>query len=399
MKTKYTFFALLLAIFTMQAQDRTTVRANSSDISDNLDLRAVASLFGESSDLADFEQRLNDPKMQISNLDLNGDNRVDYLRVVEAADNGVHVIIIQSVLDRDVFQDIATIEVERDRNNNVQVQVVGDVYMYGNNYIYEPVYVARPAIFNVFWGNYYRPYVSPWYWDYYPSYYYSWNPYPIYRYRRNVNVHINVHNHYNYVNVRRSDRAVALHQTRRTDGYATRNPQRSFTDRNQNMTNRYELDRTIRSNSATRETGTRGATQTRSTNGTRNTVSTRNNSESSTRATAPVRSNSGSEVRSTRNNATQTSVRNNGSVRNTGTDNSTRVQSQARPAQTSAPTRSASPRNSAPASTPRVQQQRSEPARSTNVSRGNQSNQRSAAPQQARSSSGSRESRSSGNRG
>lgn len=127
-------------------------------------MKAVASIFGESRDLEDFEKRLNDPNIQISNLDLNGDNKVDYLRVIEAVENNTHLIILQSVLGINQFQDVATIEVERDRYNNVQVQVVGDVYMYGNNYIYEPVYVTRPLIFDVFWVSSYRPYYSPWYW-------------------------------------------------------------------------------------------------------------------------------------------------------------------------------------------------------------------------------------------
>src|SRR5687768_1459209 len=153
MKTKIIHIALIasLSISQMFAQDVTTVRANSSDISDNLDLKAVASIFGDSRDLEDFERRLNDPDLMISNLDLNGDNRVDYLRVIEVTENNTHLIIIQSVLGLDTFQDVATVEVERDRYNNVQVQVVGDVYMYGQNYIYEPVYVARPAIFSIFW--------------------------------------------------------------------------------------------------------------------------------------------------------------------------------------------------------------------------------------------------------
>jgi hypothetical protein len=84
MKTKIllsSFMSLLLV--NSFAQDRTTVNATSSEVSDNLDLRAVASIFGDSKDLADFEFRLNDPKTQISNLDLNNDNQVDYLRVIE----------------------------------------------------------------------------------------------------------------------------------------------------------------------------------------------------------------------------------------------------------------------------------------------------------------------------
>ncbi len=199
------------------AQDVTTVRANNSDISDNLDLKAVASIFGDSSDLEDFERRLNDPETQISNLDLNGDNRVDYLRVIEANEDNTHLIIIQSVLGADTFQDVATIEVERDRSNNVQVQVVGDVYMYGPNYIYEPVYVYRPTIFDIFWVSSYRPYYSPWYWGYYPTYYTYWAPYPAYRYRRHVHTYINPRNTYAYANTRRSSRAATLYTFKKTE--------------------------------------------------------------------------------------------------------------------------------------------------------------------------------------
>jgi hypothetical protein len=75
MKTKLLFIALsALVLGSCSAQSQTTVYAKNSDISDNLDLRAVASMFGESANLQDFERRLNDPKYQISNLDLNGDN-------------------------------------------------------------------------------------------------------------------------------------------------------------------------------------------------------------------------------------------------------------------------------------------------------------------------------------
>ena len=76
MKTKLLLFTALASIFAIQiqAQDRTTVNATNSEISDNLDLRAVASIFGDSRNLQDFERRLNDPKIQISNLDLNNDN-------------------------------------------------------------------------------------------------------------------------------------------------------------------------------------------------------------------------------------------------------------------------------------------------------------------------------------
>jgi hypothetical protein len=298
MKTIYSIaLTTLLTVSSIFAQDVTTVRANNSDISDNLDLRAVASIFGDSKDLEDFERRLNDPGVQISNLDLNRDGRVDYLRVIEAVEGNTHLIILQSVLGADTFQDVATVEVERDRNNNVQVQVVGDVYMYGSNYIYEPVYVHRPIIWDIFWVSSYRPYYSPWYWGYYPTYYSYWAPYPIYRYRNNIHVHINNYNTYNYVNVRRSNRAVALHNTRRANSYERANPNNSFTRRT-NAANRYALEQT-RATAGGRSNGTAAVRSSNSvgtralSNGSRTTVL-----ENNTRSVNEVRSNGARSVRS-----------------------------------------------------------------------------------------------------
>lgn len=292
------------------AQDRTTVTATNYDVSDNLDLKAVASIFGESRNLEDFEQRLNDPDLQISNLDLNSDNEVDYLRVIESAEGDTRLVIVQAVLDRDVYQDVATIEVERN-GNDVQVQVVGDVYMYGPNYIYEPVYVTQPAFFSVWWGIGYRPYASSWYWGYYPSYWHVWTPMPVYRYRDHVHAHINVRNNYNYVNVRRSRTAVTLHNSRRADGYARRNPERSFTQRHANVSNRHELERT-------RRTSVAGNENTKKTRNANNVRGTRNNNNHKTTKNAtrtkdyPTRSNP-------RANGTRNNVKASGTRGNTGT--------------------------------------------------------------------------------
>lgn len=314
MKTNLLTLALfgILIQIPLFAQDRTTVNASSNEISDNLDLRAVASIFGDSRDLQDFERRLNDPKNQISNLDLNYDRQVDYLRVIEAVEKNTHLIILQAVLERDVFQDVATIEVERDRNNNVQIQVVGDVFMYGHNYIYEPVYVHRPMIYNVFWVNNYNPYYSPYYFNYYPTYYYAWTPYPVYRYRRNVHVHINQYNYYNYSDNRRSSRAVAMYETRRNNGYERRNPSQSFVNRN-NATNRHELQNsnntgTLAANSTTRNYNSASGTQ-------------RNNTKTDSALNSNTTIQSNATLRNVRTTTSESTVRNSSSnnvVRNSG---------------------------------------------------------------------------------
>lgn len=244
MKTK---LILLLAVFAfaianIYSQDVTTVTAKDSDISDNLDLEAVASVFGESTDLKDFEKRLNDPETRISNLDLNGDGEVDYLRVIETSDQDIHLVTIQAVIGKDTYQDVAVVSVEKDNSGQTQVQVVGDVYMYGPDYIITPVYVQQPVVVVWFWGPYYNPWYSPYYWDYYPPYYSPWRPYPPYYYRSNVYVYVNTNNTYRRSSARTSPRSVELQNNTRRNDYGTKHPDRTFTKRNPNATNRQDLN-------------------------------------------------------------------------------------------------------------------------------------------------------------
>jgi hypothetical protein len=225
--------ALIVAFSNLNAQDLTTVEATDSDISENLDLEAVASVFGEAEDLEDFEKKLNDPESQISNLDLNEDGEVDYLRVVESSKDETHLITIQAVIEKDKYQDVAVIDVEKDDAGNTQVQVVGDVYMYGPEYIITPVYVHPPVVVVWFWGPYYNPWRSPYYWGYYPPYYRPWRPYPTPRYRTNVHVHVNVNNSYSKTTVRKSNTSVELQNKSRKNDFGSTNPDRSYAKRNQ----------------------------------------------------------------------------------------------------------------------------------------------------------------------
>jgi hypothetical protein len=201
-----------------------------SEISANLDLKAVASLFGESQNLEDFEMRLNDPKLQLSNLDLNNDNQVDYLRVVESVENNSHIILIQDVIDRDIYQDVATIDVEKNNYNSVNIQIIGNRNLYGSNYIYKPVYYRTPILLSLFWNSNYRPYYSNWRWNYYPKHYYSWNPHPYYKYHSNRGYNLN--NYYN-------DSPNYRKNYYREGNYKTRynNQQSNYSDSNRVMYN------------------------------------------------------------------------------------------------------------------------------------------------------------------
>lgn len=257
MKRQITFILVLVTVTWGQlfAQNQITVNANSYDISDNLDLEAVAYLFGESKNLEVFEKKLNDPELQISNLDLNNDGYIDYLRVIELKKGRVSVVIIQAVLGRDQYQDVATIDVEVKNKKTVYVQVVGNEYIYGTNYIIEPVYVHRPIIFDFFWHPRRVVWHSPYYWNYYPVYYSHRNPRAVYVYHHHVYEHYHHRMHCRYVPARKIHTAVVLHKTVYRNDYAKSQPNKSFAERNKGFENRQELN-TRRSSRPNMKTGT-----------------------------------------------------------------------------------------------------------------------------------------------
>ena len=257
MKTPYRLLALgLIALMhtlvgsTLRADETITVTATSADISENLDLKTVAMLFGEAKDLEEFESMLNNPDSAYSNLDLNGDGQVDYLRVVETADANRHLVVIQAVLAKDIYQDVASIFLEKEeKSQTVTIQVVGDEYVYGADYIIEPVYIYRPIIYDWFWGPSWVCWHSPYYWGYYPHY---WRPYycvdpfiywdhcywhhyhrPICSYR--TAHHIHRHHHH-------------MHQAVRRNDYGHAYPERSFATRNasHNIKNARSFEQTRR---------------------------------------------------------------------------------------------------------------------------------------------------------
>ena len=231
----------------VRADQTVTVTATNADISEDLDLKTVATLFGQAKDLEQFEQMLNNPDSAFSNLDLNGDGNVDYLRVIETADQTRHLIVIQAVLAKDIYQDVASIFVEKDpESESVTVQVIGDEYIYGADYIIEPVYIYRPVIYDWFWGPSWVCWHSPFYWDYWPTW---WHPYHCIAHHLYWD-HCYWHHHYHPICSYRTGHHHHPHYAPMRDrvsrsDYATRHPERSFASRNasRNYTNARSFDR------------------------------------------------------------------------------------------------------------------------------------------------------------
>jgi hypothetical protein len=187
---------------------------------DNLNLYAVMDLFRESATLEIFEKSLNDPDKMINNLDLNGDQYVDYLIVKDYLDGRVHNIVISAAINATEYQDVAVFTVEKFNNGSVQIQLIGDEALYGRNYIIEPNYAetpnpgykgntgntgtgqvvtttyyqvaAWPAIRYIFLPTYVI-WHSPWHYGYYPAYWSYWRPHYWHYY---YGYHYNWHSHY-----------------------------------------------------------------------------------------------------------------------------------------------------------------------------------------------------------
>ena len=195
-------FAVLVAVATVNAQNNPKEYLGLPG--DNLNLYAVMNLFQESETLEAFETSLNDENSRINNLDLNGDNMVDYITVTDYVNNDVHTIVLRTALSRNEQQDIAVFTVEKIRNGAVQIQLIGDEALYGRNYIVEPIYAETPnpgykgrtvyrdnvtvvtttyyevaawPVIRFIYNPYYVSWRSSWYWDYYPVYWNPWRPY------------------------------------------------------------------------------------------------------------------------------------------------------------------------------------------------------------------------------
>lgn len=154
-----------------------TVTSYNTDLSFYLDLNAVAAAFAEARNVAEFEQLLNSSRYMINNLDLNRDGWIDYLRVIETHRGTYHTFLIQACLAPAVFQDVATLVAEH-RPSVLYVEVIGDRWLYGPNYIVRPVFIKRPPLWDVFGRPSYAAWASPYYYNYWPSYYQK--PKPIY---------------------------------------------------------------------------------------------------------------------------------------------------------------------------------------------------------------------------
>jgi len=206
---------------------------------DNLDLYAVLDLFQKSKTIEDFEKSLNEEKTGINNLDLNLDNKADFIKVSTKQKDKDFTFILQVDVTEKETQDVAVILVSKDKNDKVTMQIVGDVDLYGKDYVIEPkppvtanpgyvgtepvtVNVAAPTtvvvvesapIVQYVYSPVYVPYYPPYHYAYYPPYFAAFTVVAIGVYRHNNYYHHGGYHGGGYGNT------VVIHNTNTYNNY------------------------------------------------------------------------------------------------------------------------------------------------------------------------------------
>jgi len=232
---------------------------------DNLDLYAVLDLFQKSKTIEDFEKSLNLEKTGINNLDLDLDNKVDFIKVVTKKEGDDFTFILQVAVSKEETQDVAVILVSKDKNKKVTLQIVGDEDLYGKNYIVDlkesktpavtanpgytgpdTVVVSAPAkstvvvvesapIVQYVYSPAYVPYYPPYHYGYYPPYFAAFTVMAMgiyignhsyyhggYGYHGNTTVIHNTNNFNNYNNNSRN-RSNTVNHNKANGNYNNRN--------------------------------------------------------------------------------------------------------------------------------------------------------------------------------
>jgi hypothetical protein len=214
MKNKLAYLILLmiqlsLPVFSQTESDTTALGLPG----DNLDLYAVLNLFQKSKTIEDFEKSLHDEKTKINNLDLNLDEKVDFIKVTTKQDDEDFTFILQVDVAEKETQDVAVILLSKDDKGKVVMQIVGDEDLYGEDYVIEPkppvtvnpgytgsdpvtkssettvVVVESAPIVQYVYSPAYVPYYPPYYYGYYPPYFAAFTVMAVGIYRHNHYYH------------------------------------------------------------------------------------------------------------------------------------------------------------------------------------------------------------------
>ena len=85
-----------------------------------------------------LEKALNEEGNDVNNLDLDGNNEVDYVLIQMEKEGDTYIAFLRVAMSETEYQDVATIEMEKQSSVTATFQIVGDEALYGKDYILEP---------------------------------------------------------------------------------------------------------------------------------------------------------------------------------------------------------------------------------------------------------------------
>lgn len=135
------------------------LKSNSSNrnyAAENLNLKAVSALAAECATPEEFEKKLNDPKNNYVNLDLDNDNKVDFVKVdlIDQKTKGYSLTVAVNHNGKKEIQEIATIQFEENGENSVMIESHGNEQIYGSNhYHHRPYSLTNMLIWHYMWNS------------------------------------------------------------------------------------------------------------------------------------------------------------------------------------------------------------------------------------------------------
>jgi len=127
----FSIIALLLFVTPLIGQE-------ADNLGQDFDLEALPGIMEQVSTLEELEKSINESENNINNLDLDNNGEVDYILIQEEAEGDTHIAFLRVAMAEDEFQDVATIEMEKQSSTEATFQIVGDPALYGDDYILEP---------------------------------------------------------------------------------------------------------------------------------------------------------------------------------------------------------------------------------------------------------------------
>ena len=172
---KITLSLLCIVLISTGCGSRHTNTTIISYASEGLNLKAVTDAAIKSKNAEEFEKKLNTKGNKINNLDLDEDNKVDYIKVTEINEDKMKGFSLTVEIAPGQEQEICTIQFEKDGTHG-RVQSHGNHHIYGNHHYYHRRTSLSDMLIMGYMYNNHPPYRSRYGYGNYPSHFSSSAP-------------------------------------------------------------------------------------------------------------------------------------------------------------------------------------------------------------------------------